>query len=103
MQFPAIGQVYEANYSDDYIFHLHFESNTSMTLVGLTGKFKGVNEKLNISVVLIRPNVFLISWQESNKTTVTEVQDFENGIVYANATMPDQTFERLKGTLKRLS
>ncbi len=102
VKFPGVNHTYEANYGGDFIFHLHFESETSMTLIGLKGRFKGVNEKEAISITPIRPNVFLVSWQEANKSTVVEVQDFENGTVFANATMPDLSFERLKGNLTEL-
>jgi len=40
--------------------------------------------------------------QEKDKTTVVHVRDFEKGIVYTNITRPDNTFVRLKGTLKKV-
>src|SRR6266699_2150719 len=86
--FPAVGHVYEAHFGS-WVFHLHFASETVMTLTNAQGLFKGTSETVQIAVTLIRPGVFLISWQEADKTTVVHVQDFENGIVHTNVTEPN--------------
>jgi molybdenum cofactor biosynthesis MoaF-like protein len=99
--FPAVGHVYEANFGS-WVFHLHFKSETVMTLTNAEGSFKGISETVQISVTPIRPGVFMISWQEADKTTVVHIEDFENGIVHTNVTEPNKVFIRRSGTLKKL-
>lgn len=68
-----------------------------MTFTGMAGKFKGSSETETITVTPIRPGVIMVSWQEKSKNTVVHVHDYENGNAYANSTMTDNTFIRLKG------
>jgi hypothetical protein len=102
IEFPAIGSVYEVNFGGDFVFRYRFDSTSSMTLVGVTGQFKGVTESLNVFVEPIRPGVFLVAWQEKARTTVVQVQDYERGQAFIAITSPDSSFLRLKGQLKEL-
>jgi hypothetical protein len=95
---PAVGHTYEVEF-DDAVFRLRFESETVMTV---TDPAQGTSETLQVTATAIRPDVFMLSWQEASKTTVVNVGDFENGILYTTVTRPDGTFLRIKGTLKRL-
>ncbi len=99
IHFPAVGHVYEANFGR-WVHHLHFESETVMTLTTMDGPFDGASESIQIAVTLIRPGIFMISWQEADKTTVVHVEDFECGIVHTNVTEPRGGFIRCSGTLK---
>jgi MoaF-like len=101
IHFPAVGHVYEAHFGS-WVHHLHFESETVMTLTTAEGSFKGTSETVQIAVTPIRPGIFLICWQEANKTTVVHVEDFENGIVYTNITERGGAFICRRGTLKQL-
>ena len=101
LPFPAIGHVYEANFGS-WVFHLHFKSKTVMTITNFTGPLKGVSETVQIAVTLIRPGVFMISWQEADKTTVVHIQDIEYGIVHTNVTEPNGVFINHSGTLKEV-
>jgi hypothetical protein len=42
----------------------------------------------------------MVNWQEENKLTVTDLEDYEKGVVYANMTTPHDNFISIKGTLK---
>ena len=99
--FPAVGHVYEANFGS-WVHHLHFESETVMTLSIAEGPFAGTSETVQIAVTPIRPGVFLISWQEADKTTVIHLEDFENGIVHTNIIKSRGGFIRRSGTLKQV-
>ena len=99
--FPAVGHVYEANFGR-WVHHLHFESETVMTLTNVEGPFTGTSETVQIAVTPIRQGIFLICWQEADKTTVVHVEDFENGIVHTNVTEPRGVFIRRRGTLKKV-
>lgn len=96
-QFPAIGHVYEVNFG---VFRadLHFESETRMTYT----RPDGGSATVKTTVTKIRPGVYMVYWQEEDKTTVVHVEDYENGIAYTNITQNDMTFDNLQGTLKKL-
>jgi hypothetical protein len=101
VHFPAVGHVYEANFGS-WVHHLHYESETVMTLTTAEGPFEGTSETVQIAVTPIRPGVFMICWQEA-KTTVVHVEDYENGIVHTNITTERSgAFIRRSGTLKKL-
>jgi hypothetical protein len=59
-------------------------------------------ETVQIAVTPIRPEIFLICWQEADKTTVVHVEDFENGIVYTNITQRGGAFICRRGTLTKV-
>ncbi len=99
--FPAVGHVYEANFGS-WVHQLHFKSETVMTLTNIEGPYSGTSETVQIAVTLIRPGLFMISWQEADRTTVVHVEDFENGIVHTNVTEPRGVFIRRRGTLKKV-
>ncbi len=99
--FPGIGHMYEANFGS-WVFHLHFLSETVMTLTNAEGPFKGTSETVQMAVTPIRPGVFMISWQEADKTTVVHIEDFANGIAHTNVTEPNGVFLRRSGTLKEV-
>lgn len=96
--FPAVGDNYEVNF-DGGSYQIRFESGSMVMVTDLAQK---TSEPVQVATTEIRSGVFMISWQEANKTTVVWVLDLENGIVYANTLQADGTFLRSKGTLKRL-
>ena len=98
---PALSHVYEANFSS-WVFHLHFIAETVMTLTDVEGPYKGTSETVQIAVTPIRPGVFLICWQEADKTSLVHIADFANGIVHSNVTEPNGVFIRRSGTLKEV-
>jgi hypothetical protein len=99
--FPAVGHVYEAHFGS-WVHHLHFESETVMTITNAGDPFEGTSEIVQIVVTPIRPGVFLTSWQEKDKTTVVHVEDYENSIVHTNITERGGAFIRRSGTLKQV-
>jgi len=92
--FPAIGHVYEARFGD-LAFHLQFDAD------GGTNFAKA--EAVRYRAMGIRPDVFMVTWTEADGTTVTHVEDFENGIVHTNITRPDLSFLNLSGSWTRLT
>jgi molybdenum cofactor biosynthesis MoaF-like protein len=67
----------------------------------LTGPRAGAQETVPIEVRLIRPGVFLVSWQEGDRITVVHVEDYDQLVFYSLVTRPDGTFVRFSGTMKR--
>ncbi|RZJ73040.1 hypothetical protein [Flavobacterium sp.] len=81
---------------------LFFESDNSLEFTILEGSDLtkvGHTEKVQTVVTEIRPDVYMVSWKEITGATVTHLEDHENGIVYSNATLPDGSFYRMKGSI----
>lgn len=100
--FPAKDHTYEADLGGDMLVQFEYHSVNSMTIYGLKGEYKEFTETVDISVMLIRPRVFMVCWQEKNQTTVTHIEDFENGIVYSNITLLGNKSLRLQGSFKQV-
>lgn len=100
--FNAVGHTYEADLGGDMLVQFEYNSVTSMKVYGLKGKYKGFTETVEISVMPIRPGVFMVGWQEDNQTTVTHIEDFEKGIVYTNITLPGNKSLRVQGSFRRV-
>lgn len=81
----------------------HYHSAERMHYKVLTGPRAGAEETITIDIKLIRPSVFLVSWQEGDRTTVVHVEDFDAGVFYSNVTLPDATFRRFTGKMRRVS
>lgn len=56
-------------------------------------------EIVDIEVVSLGNGLFAVSWQERDGATVTNVQDYDRGLVHSFATLPDGQFLRMTGTM----
>jgi len=77
--------------------NIHSTSSLTWYLLNADGS-KGRSETVNARMQPITGKAFLVSWQEANKTTVVQVQDFDRGVIFTNITRPDGTFLQAKGT-----
>lgn len=102
-EFPAVGHRYLAAFKT-FKFQLYFESQTSLTyaFVKPDGSL-GSPETVAIMVEAIGDQLFLVTWQESDKSTVVHVEDFKNHKVITNITNADLTFSQDHGTLEQIS
>jgi predicted SnoaL-like aldol condensation-catalyzing enzyme len=57
-------------------------------------------EIVDIQVVPLGNSIFAVSWQEKDGATVTNVQDYDRGVVHSFATLPGGQFLRMSGTLE---
>lgn len=100
------GPVFEAIFIDK-TFHLYYkdagEGNATLTLTEIRGPNAGNKLLLPVKIVELRPKLFMVTWQEPNMETVTEIEDYENGFLYANITSPKDKFFTLKAELKKVS
>jgi hypothetical protein len=55
-------------------------------------------EIVDIQVVPLGNSIFTVSWQEKDGATVTNVQDYDRGLIYSYATLPGGQFLRMTGT-----
>jgi predicted SnoaL-like aldol condensation-catalyzing enzyme len=56
-------------------------------------------ETVDIQVAPIGNSIFAVSWQEASGATVANVQDFNRGLVFSFATLPDGQFLRMRGAM----
>lgn len=63
-----------------------------------TGPFART-EIVDIALTPLGNSVFAVSWQEADGATVTNIQDFDQGVVHSFATLPDMQFLRMTGTI----
>ena len=100
------GPVFEAIFSDK-TFHLVYkdegEGKATLTLTEIRGPNAGNKLLLPVKIVELRPKLFMVTWQEPNMETVTEIEDYENGFLYANITSPKFHFFTLRADLKSVS
>ncbi len=103
MNWSIFGTVFEAIFTDK-TFHLYYEDkgegNATLTLTEIRGPNTGNKLLLPVKIIELRPKLFMITWQEPNMETVTEIEDYENGFLYANITSPKDHFFTLKAEIK---
>jgi hypothetical protein len=80
-----------------------YDSINSMHYRIASGPRAGFEETVAIEVHLIRPDVFLVSWQEADGITVVHLEDFGDNTFYSQATLPHGKFKRVRGKMRRLA
>lgn len=55
-------------------------------------------ETVEIQVVPLGNSIFAVNWQEADGATVTNVQDYDRGLIHSFATLPSGQFLRMTGT-----
>jgi hypothetical protein len=96
-----IGKLFEADFGEKS-FTLFYENANKLILTEVKGPKVGRIQKLSVNIVELRSNLFMVTWQEENKLTVTDLEDYEKGVLYANMTTPNNKFISIKGTLKEI-
>jgi ketosteroid isomerase-like protein len=81
------------------ILHFQNESSLQFTITEKQGKPYEETETVEMKLTEIRPNLYIATWKEKSKNTITQIQDFMNGIVYSNWTLPNGEFINIIGTI----
>jgi hypothetical protein len=100
--FHAPGSAYEVDFGGGNAFEISFAADSNMTFKKLADPGKGTTSTVRIAKKELRDGLYMVYWQEANKTTVVHVQDFAQGIVYANITFPDGQFFNASSSLKKV-
>jgi hypothetical protein len=101
-RFPAVGNRYLVDFVR-FKVELHFTSLTSMTYTGIRPDgSRSTSETVSVRVENIKDGIFLVTWQESDKTTVVHVENYDNNTIITNITEPDLTFEQYHGTFVKV-
>jgi hypothetical protein len=102
-EFPAVGHRYLVDFQA-FRVELFFSSESSLTYTGIAPDgSRGGSETVTICVEPIRDELFLVTWQEADKTTVVHLEDYKNNTITTNITNPDQTFQKFHGTMTLIS
>lgn len=104
MENTLIGNTYRMNVGV-LETELFFETSDSMIFTVIEGgelTENGYSERVHITIVQIRPHVYMVAWKENSGATVIHVEDHENGIIYSNATLADGSFYKMKGTIQQI-
>jgi len=100
--FPAVGHSYEVDFDGGNAFRIEFKSDSEMLFIKLAPPNEGATEAVRFTYRPIRDDVFLVYWQEADKTTVVHVEDFGQGVIYSNITSPDGSFFNDSSKLTRV-
>src|SRR4029079_3043542 len=100
-ELPFVGHTYLVDFGQ-LRYELVFTSDTSMTYTQIEKDgSRGGSETVTIEATLIRELVYMVTWQEADKTTVVHIEDYANSIVYTNISYggEDHQFHKFRGTL----
>jgi hypothetical protein len=101
--FPAVGHRYFVDFQAFQV-ELDFTSETSLTYYNLDKNGNKVgSETVTTKVESITEGIFLVTWQESDKTTVVHIEDYVRYTIVTNITNPDLSFDQFHGTFRQLS
>ena len=104
--YPAAGRVVRIDFGDDGPFgpfaaELTFSPDAkTVSFIVTRGALEGTAETLPCSVTHVTGDVWLVLWQEEDKLSVAQTQDFGNGALFSAVTTADQHFVQLDGTLE---
>ena len=97
------GKTYAADLGQLQV-RITYESDTRMTFVVSSGAgltTDGHTETVDVEIVEIRPQVYLVSWREASGATVVHVEDLERSVLHSTVTIDGQIY-RMHGTMKEL-
>jgi hypothetical protein len=101
--FPGVGHRYLVDFQD-FRVELFFASETSLTYTGVKPDGShGQSETVSIKIEPVRDQLFLVTWQEADKTTVVHLEDFKNNTIVTHITEKDLSFSIFHGKMTLLS
>jgi hypothetical protein len=96
--FPGAGHRYLVDFVS-FKVELYFSSATSLTYTPVAPDgTRGAPVTVTIRVEAIGDTLFLVTWQEPDKTTVVHIEDYAKNTIITNITNPDNSFEQYHGT-----
>lgn len=82
------------------ILKIDSETSLTFTTIEINGKEVHETESVKINMTELRPQLYMLTWKEKNGSTITQIQDYDNEIIYINWTSPSGEFTHAKGTFK---
>lgn len=103
VSFPGVGHRYLADFQS-WRVELYFSSDTQLTYTEIEpGGGRGSSETVQISVLPVRTGLFIVRWQEADKTTVVHVEDYRENTIVTNITDPTLAFSQYQGTMTQIA
>jgi outer membrane protein assembly factor BamB len=96
-----VGQTIEYRYGES-VYHVTIDSDSTLHWEAMTGDEKGAFERETYVSEWIESNILFISWGEANGINVSQVLDFNKGIVY-NHLIRNREASMGQGKIKILS
>ena len=101
MENPAVGHVWEFNLGGEFVYEVEFVSETEMRSARKTATTP--KRTFKVAFTPIRDGaVYMMTFQEENKTIVVHFQDYEKGTVHSNIIRSDMSLTTLKGTVTKI-
>ncbi len=102
-EFPWIGKTYLVDFVQ-WRTRLQFHSPTSLTYTGVKQDGSlGASETVTIAIDPVRDGLFLVTWQEGDKTTVVHLEDYREMKIVTHITSPDGSFDIFHGTMTEIA
>ncbi|NVN84571.1 MAG: Rieske (2Fe-2S) protein [Rhodopseudomonas sp.] len=96
--FPGTGNKYLVDFGA-FVVELFFENDGTLTYTGVRRDgSRGQSETVTIETTYLRDFLFMVTWQESDKTSVVHIEDYDQYVIHTNITNPDQSFVKYRGT-----
>ncbi|WBV56399.1 hypothetical protein PFY10_19615 [Chryseobacterium daecheongense] len=88
-----IGKTYEFNYSDQYVYHIKFESDSTVNWKLIKGEFPGAIEETDQYIsTQINENMLFISWVEESGLGYCNIMDFNTNTLTTHARQDNSVF-----------
>jgi Rieske Fe-S protein len=102
LAFPGTGHRYLVDFGA-FLVELYFESPDTLTYTSIRRDgTRGPSETVKIETTYLRDSLFMVTWQEADRTTVVHVEDYDQFVIHTNITNPDHdhTFQKFRGTFR---
>ena len=88
-----IGKTYEFNYSDEYVYHIKFESDSTVNWKLVKGEFQGATEETDKYIATqVSENVLFVSWVEKSELGYCNIMDFNTNNLTTHARQDNSVF-----------
>ena len=98
-----IGNKFRVNFGmAEAVLHIESETQLTFTITEKSGEQVNIIETVQIKMTELRPQLYLLTWQEASGTTVTQVHDYKNEAIYSNWTSREGEFNNIKGKIVKI-
>lgn len=98
--FVGRGKKYIADFGDN-AYEMFYHVSNKLTYRELHGLDNP--RTVEIDVIKLRDNLFLINWQQEDSTIVSQIVDFDYKTIYSVILSPDKELTKLNGSLRVIS
>jgi hypothetical protein len=96
---PHIGKAYLFDYGE-LVIRVRYLTDKKLAWEQVKGPEAGTRGEEEYSFAAIRPGICFIWWQEKDSSVVSQVVDFEQGVVHTNWIAPGRPPASFKGAVR---